>query len=479
MSKQTTIVLFRNDLRVSDHPALSAAAEAGRVLALYVLDEEAAGNWKPGGASRWWLHHSLECLAQSLSNRGCRLILRRGDTRAILTELVREVAAEAVFVSRAFEPWAADLEVKLRDALARDDVSLKRFAGTLVHDPDVIRTQSGDPYKVYSPFWRALEKSVLRKVARPPERIACAGGDIRSDELAGWRLLPTKPDWAGGLRETWTPGEAGAHARLETFLEEAVATYHDDRERPDREATSRLSPHLRFGEISPAICWHAAQAFGDNTAGTRKGVEKFVKELAWREFSYHLLHNFPALPDAPFRPEFARFGWRDAPDELSRWQRGQTGYPIVDAGMRELWATGWMHNRVRMIVASFLTKDLLVPWQQGEAWFWETLVDADLASNAASWQWVAGCGADAAPYFRIFNPVTQGRKFDPDGAYVKRWVPELTGLPAMSVHAPWEASDAVLAAAGIRLGRDYPVPMVDHAEARKEALSRYEAMKVG
>ena len=477
MTEPVTIVLFRNDLRVTDHPALSAAAQTGRVFPLYVLDDTAAGVWKPGGASRWWLHHSLESLSHTLSGLGTRLILRCGDTIDIVRRIARDAGAQAVFASRAFEPWAAQLEAQLYDALNEDGITFKRFAGTLVHDPDQIRTKAGDPYKVYTPFWRALAATGLRSPAPAPDKLGCGAGDIESDTLEDWRLLPTNPDWAGGLRETWTPGEAGARARLDTFLKDAVADYHTNRDRPDRAMTSRLSPHLRFGEISPAACWRAAQAQAAANSAAAKGAEKFIKEIAWREFSYHLLHNWPSLPVAPFRAEFADFGWREAPVDLEHWQRGRTGYPIVDAGMRELWATGWMHNRVRMIVASFLTKDLLIPWQLGEAWFWDCLVDADLASNAASWQWVAGCGADAAPYFRIFNPVTQGRKFDPEALYVKRWVPELGDMPPDAAHAPWEASSDVLTGAGVELGKTYREPIIDHAAARTEALARYKTLK--
>jgi deoxyribodipyrimidine photo-lyase len=302
------------------------------------------------------------------------------------------------------------------------------------------------------------------------------GKKIASDPLSSWRLLPTKPDWAGGLRATWQPGEKGARERLAAFLDGAIGDYAVMRDRPDRAGTSRLSPHLHFGEITPSQCWHAALAHAE-AHGRTVGHETFLRELAWREFSYHLLFHSPDLPDAPFRKEFVAFPWVADTNHLTAWQRGKTGYPIVDAGMRELWTTGWMHNRVRMIAASFLIKDLMIPWQAGEAWFWDTLVDADLASNAASWQWVAGSGADAAPFFRIFNPVTQGEKFDPDGDYVRRWVPELARLPAPDIHAPGEASRAVLSAAGVTLGKTYPLPIVDHAAARARALAGYDLVK--
>lgn len=480
MTDRPIIVLLRHDLRVADHPALAAAAATGApVIPLFVLDDEAAGRWPLGGASRWWLHMSLTALSRSFASLGAPLVLRRGATCAIVTELGARTKAQAVYTSRAYLPWAMELEASLRDALDAAGVSFKRFAGTLLHDPDQVRTQAGDPFKVYSPFWRAFERTPPRLAKPAPERLYGWRDDVASDLLDDWQLLPTKPDWAGGLRDTWQPGEAGARDRLTTFLDRAAESYHEDRDRPDVEGTSRLSPHLAFGEISPVQCWHAATAHAERDPAARKGIEKFLKELGWREFSYHLLVHWPSLPETPFRQEFAAFAWDGSEAALAKWQRGQTGYPIVDAGMRELWHTGWMHNRVRMIVASFLAKDLRVPWQRGEAWFWDTLVDADLANNAASWQWVAGCGADAAPYFRIFNPVTQARKFDPDGSYIRSWVPELAELPDRFIHAPWEASAVELAAAGVSLGGSYPQPMVDHGIARQQALELYDRVKAG
>jgi deoxyribodipyrimidine photo-lyase len=345
-------------------------------------------------------------------------------------------------------------------------------------EPWRIKTRQGEPYKVFTPFWKAL------RAAMPPDRPLAAPEHVRgvmsgpeSDRLDDWGLLPTMPDWAGGLREAWTPGEAGARARLEAFLEEGLDRYADGRDRPDRSGTSRLSPHLHFGEVSPRQAWHGALGAQASRDLPERQVGAFLRELGWREFCLHLLHHWPRLPVQAWRSDFAAFAWAEDRAGLSAWQAGRTGYPIVDAGMRELWRTGWMHNRVRMVAASFLVKHLLIPWQDGEAWFWDTLVDADLASNAANWQWVAGSGADAAPYFRIFNPVLQGRRFDPDGAYVRQWVPELGRLPANHVHAPWEAPAAVLEGAGVRLGIDYPHPLVDHKAARKRALAAFDAIR--
>jgi deoxyribodipyrimidine photo-lyase len=479
MPNAPTIMWFRQDLRLTDNPALvQAVASGGPVIALYVLDEVSPAAWPHGGASRWWLHHSLASLAKDLEARGAALVLRRGDARTVVKALAAETGATRIVTSRCYEPWARALEKAMHDDLKSAGVAFSRYAGTLLFDPDLIRTKTNVPYKVYTPFWRMVSATDQRATAAAPANIPAPAKLPESDRLDDWKLLPTKPDWAGGLRAAWTPGEAGASARLDTFLKSALRDYDADRNRPDRLGTSRLSPHLRFGEISPAVCWQRARAFAAANPAQDKGLETFLKELVWREFSYHLLYHWPELPDVPFKPEFARFPWSGNGAQLKAWQRGRTGYPIVDAGMRELYATGWMHNRVRMIVGSFLVKDLLIPWQKGEAWFWDCLVDADLASNSASWQWIAGSGADAAPFFRIFNPQKQGETFDPDGAYVRKWVPEIAKLPDKFLHAPATAPREVLAKAGITLGKNYPAPMVDHAEARDAALAAFKTLKV-
>lgn len=479
MPGKPIVVWFRNDLRTFDQPALSAAAATGApVIGVYVLDDVSQGRWKPGAASRWWLHHSLAALERSLRELGGVLLLRRGKPVPVLTALAAECEAGAVYCSRAYEPWAAAQEAAAKQVLEKDGIAFKRFSGVLLREPEEVRTKTGDAYKVYTPFWRALAALGAPAESLPrPKNLLPPAKKLATDGLADWGLLPTKPDWAGGFRETWQPGEEGALARLERFVDGPLKDYAKKRNFPADDATSRLSPHLHFGEISPRLCWHRATAAGQGRPAWDEGVETFLKELVWREFSYHLLTLFPELPDRPFRPEFAAYPWQSGAKALRAWQRGQTGYPIVDAGMRELWHTGIMHNRVRMVTASFLIKHLLLPWQEGEAWFWDTLVDADLASNAASWQWVAGSGADAAPYFRIFNPVTQGEKFDPDGRYVRRWVPEIATLPDNLIHAPWTATALELRAAGVALGKTYPLPIVDHAEARVRALAGYEAVK--
>ena len=478
------IVWFRQDLRLSDNPALHAAAATGRpVVPVYILDRDSAGPWAPGGASRWWLHHSLDSLARSLAARGLNLVLRRGAAGPVLERLAAETGARGVCWNRLYEPGAIRRDGAIRAALRAAGVAVESFNAALLFEPGTLLSGSGAPYRVFTPFWRACLAADPPVPPRPEPAFgeaASAARPVRSEPLDSWGLLPTAPDWAGGLRAAWQPGEATAQRLLQAFLANGLHGYAAQRDRPDLSAVSRLSPHLHFGEIGPRQVWHAVQArsaLGDSPADD--GPRKFLAEIGWREFCCNLLADFPDLPDKPLQPRFAGFPWEDNPDALRAWQRGRTGYPFVDAGMRQLWQTGWMHNRVRMLTASFLVKHLLIPWQAGAAWFWDTLVDADLANNSASWQWVAGCGADAAPYFRIFNPVTQGRKFDPHGDYVRRFVPELTGLPDRWIHRPWDAPPDALHAAGVHLGEDYPLPIVDHAEARRAALAAYEAVKAG
>ncbi len=480
---KTIIHWFRHDLRLADNAALTAAAETGAVvMPVYILDDEALPPHAPGAASRWWLDGSLRALDKSLREKGSRLILRRGSPVAALMALAAETKCAAIHLTRGYEPRQRQLETELRDACRHAGIEARRYAGAAMFEPETIATRTGERYRVFTPFWKAcLDRGMPARPLPAPDRLEAPRKWPASDPLAAWCLLPAKPDWAGGLRAVWQPGEAGAHARLIEFLDGHSIAYANDRDRPDKHGTSRLSPHLHFGEISPRQCWTAARSKSNADPLYETGLAAFVREIGWREFSIHLLHHWPHIVDRSFREDFARFPWekddRALGANLRAWQKGVTGYPIVDAGMRELWQTGWMHNRVRMIVASVLCKHLLIPWQRGAAWFLDTLVDADLASNQAGWQWVAGSGADAAPYFRVFNPVLQGAKFDQNADYVRRYVPELARLPNAHIHAPWLAPPEVLAAAGVIIGTTYPRPIVEPAEGRARALAAYARLK--
>ncbi|NDC62486.1 MAG: deoxyribodipyrimidine photo-lyase [Planctomycetia bacterium] len=448
----TTIVWFRHDLRLDDNPALAAAAARGGVVPVFVWAPEEEAPWEPGAASRWWLHHSLEKLSAALAKAGAPLLIRRGPSLETLRHVARECSATHVAWNRRYEPAVIARDTGIKKALAADGLAVESFNGSLLFEPMQVATKEGKPYQVFTPFWRALlARDEPAEPIAAPRKLKAGGGDPGSRRLESLDLLP-RIDWAATMRETWTPGEAGAARRMDRFLERAIPAYGTERDRPDHDGTSSLSPHLHFGEVSPRRIWHAVRAGvgGRPAAKITGGPECYLRELGWREFANHLLYHFPHTTNAPLRADYARFPWADDPVGLRAWQRGRTGYPIVDAGMRQLWATGWMHNRVRMIVASFLVKDLRVSWLEGARWFWDTLVDADLAANTLGWQWAAGCGADAAPYFRIFNPASQAAKFDPAGAYAGRWA----------------GSDAA----------DYPEPIVDHAEARKLALAALAAV---
>ncbi len=472
------ILWFRADLRLTDLPALHAAAQHAQVLPVFVLDRQEGGDWAMGGATQWWLHHSLASLSQRITEQGGQLILRSGDAATVLRDLARETGASAVYCSRQYQPWADATERATKAALEHETVSLKRFPGTLLFEPGEVLTGSGQLFKVFTPFWRACLRKPAPQAPLPAASVQWAKTDgIESAPLDSLGLTPSHPNWASGWEDRWQPGEDGAQQALEGFLDAAVTRYGDGRDIPGKRYTSRLSPHLKFGEISPRQVWQAAQLAKGAHASHEGDIDKFLSEIGWREFCNHLVALFPEMPDQPFNPKFAHFPWAENPAHLTAWQRGQTGYPIVDAGMRELWQTGFMHNRVRMVVASFLTKHLLTHWRAGELWFWDCLLDADLASNACSWQWVGGSGADASPYFRIFNPVAQGEKFDKHGEYTRQWVPEVADLPDKYLHKPWEAPPMMLQAAGIRLGDTYPKPIVDHKSAREAALTAYATLK--
>lgn len=470
----TAIVWLRQDLRLQDNPALHAACACAKtVLPVFILDDSTA---PLGGAARWWLHHSLASLAKALEAQGSQLYLAQGPAQAELDKLLKTTGATAVFWNRCFEPDVIARDTAIKAALQAQGIGAQSFNALLLREPWQIKTKTGTPYKVFTPFWRSHQAIGPMPLPYPPALLKPVP-PIQGLPLESLKLLPTIP-WDTGLANTWAPGETGAHTRLETLIAGPLKAYHDLRNLPDKPGTSMLSPHLRFGEISPRQIWHRIQqALHQNEIPGGTGSVTFLNEIGWREFAYHLLYHFPQTVDTPLNPAFAAFPWRKAPHDLTTWQKGLTGYPIVDAGMRQLWHTGWMHNRVRMIVASFLTKDLILPWQQGADWFWDTLVDADLASNTLGWQWAAGSGADAAPYFRIFNPISQGEKFDPEGHYVRQWVPELAHLPAKWVHKPWEAPTDVLLTARITLGHNYPAPIVDHAQARLAALAAYKSLR--
>ncbi len=452
MSDAPSIVWFRDDLRVADHPALHAAIDRGApIVCVFVLDEESPGIRPLGGAARWWLHGSLAALDDALERLGGRLVLRRGPADRVIRALVDETGAGAVFWNRRYGGPERHVDAALKQALRDEGLAVESFAANLLFEPWAIRTGQGTPFSVFTPFWRACRSAPEPRhpLPTPTGTDAITPADAAGDDLADWELLPTRPDWAGGLRAAWTPGSAAAHARLREFLDEDLADYADGRDLPAQAATSRLSPHLRWGELSPYEVWHAVREHRSGGAN----ASRFLTELGWREFAWYVLFHAPDLATRNWRAEFDAFPWpRLHPTALRAWERGRTGVPLVDAGMRELWATGGMHNRVRMVAASFLTKNLLIDWRRGEQWFWDTLVDADAASNPFNWQWVAGSGADAAPYFRVFNPELQRQKFDPDGAYVRRWIPEL-------------GTD------------DYPEPIVDLKETRAAALAAYDQVR--
>ncbi|MGE3142293.1 MAG: deoxyribodipyrimidine photo-lyase [Hyphomonadaceae bacterium] len=469
----TSLMWFREDLRCADNPAWRAAVAAGPVTPVFILDEKTPNLRRAGAASRWWLHHSLRALDDELDGA---LVLRRGAAAEQIDSLLKETGAARIFWNRVYEAGAIARDTATKAALRARGLDVHTFNGALLHEPWAVRRGAEAPYKVFTPYWRAATRLPV-DAPLPAPQPSYAQPHPSSEKLNDWRLAPAKPDWAAHWMTHWRPGERGAQARLSEFLSGAIKNYAALRDRADKETVSRLSPHLRWGEISPRQIWTAvAHAMETGAAPARDG-EAFLRQIGWREFSYHLLFHFPDMARRNWKSAFDAYPWRENAHDLDAWRRGRTGYPWIDAGMRELWATGHMHNRVRMATASFLIKHLRIDWRKGEQWFWDTLVDADPANNSVGWQWVAGSGADAAPYFRIFNPVVQGQKFDPDGDYVRRWLPELARLPASCIHAPFAAPGALLEKAGIQLGETYPRPIVDHAQARAAALAGYAAIK--
>jgi deoxyribodipyrimidine photo-lyase len=472
------LVWFRIDLRLADNPALQAAIKhGGAVVPVFIHAPDEEKPWQPGGASNWWLHQSLAALDSSLRARSSRLIIRHGPSLETLRALVKETQADAIFWNRRYEPAVIARDTNVKKTLQDGGLKVESFNAALLNEPWTIQNLSGKPFQVFTPFWKNCLMDLEPANPLPaPKSLSSPAKWPKSLELDELELEP-KIKWADGIAAEWQPGEEGTNARAKQFLASAFEDYSLQRNHPGVTGTSRLSPYLHFGEIGPRQIWHAARRHAESHDIKTWRSSQFITEVGWREFSHHLLYHFPHTPENPLRVDFKNFPWRKNAAGLKAWQKGETGYPIVDAGMRELWTTGWMHNRVRMIVASFLVKDLLLPWQAGARWFWDTLVDAALAQNTLGWQWTAGCGADAAPYFRIFNPVSQGEKFDSDGNYVRRWCPELAKLPEKWIHQPANAPSEILRVANVVLGQTYPKPAVNHADARNAALESFAQIR--
>lgn len=467
------IVWFRQDFRLSDNPALHAAASEGVILPIYILDDINADEWKMGGANRVWTHHSLHDLNQQLDSKLCVL---KGDAVTLINQLAKDVDAKAIYWNRCYEPWRIARDKQIKESL---EIECKSFNGSLLWEPWQIKTQGGTPYKVFTPYYRkgCLNHTAPRNPLEKPDNVDIYNHqELNIDDLG---LLPRKAEggWGAQMTAHWDISETGARQRLNDFLEDGLHDYKEARNNPSKENVSRLSPYLHHGQLSPNQVWYASEFGAHHNQTPQKDIDAFHAELGWREFSYHLLYHMPDITHEPLQQNFKHFPWHDDEVSLKKWQQGQTGYPIIDAAMRELWATGYMHGRCRMIVGSFLVKNMLTHWHEGEKWFWDCLVDADLASNSASWQWIAGCGADAAPYFRVFNPLLQSKKFDSNGNYIRQWIPELSKLSDKDIHAPWTLDENTLKQAGIVLDKDYPKPVLDLAATRNRALEAYSTIK--
>ncbi len=473
-----TLVWLRHDLRLHDNPAVLHGVANDPCAFVYIFDDITPNVRPLGGASKVWLHHALASLKADIEARGGTLILRRGAAQEVIEQLVRDEAITQVVWNRSYTAAEQIRDCAIKEHLKAHNIEVQSFNSHLLREPWELKTGQGTPYKVFTPFWRThLAMPAVPYPQPAPKKLLGISG-IASDSLDQLQLLPAHLNWSHGITAEWQISEQAALANFHEFLERGIAGYAQNRDRPDVHGTSKLSPYLAFGMISPRYIFHTCQnalQMGQ-TAASQIDMDRFLAEIGWREFSYHLLYYFPELATRNFQPKFDTYPWEHNPEALQRWQRGQTGFPIVDAGMRQLWQTGWMHNRVRMIVASFLVKDVFLDWRAGETWFWDTLVDADPASNTASWQWVAGCGADAAPYFRVFNPTSQGVKFDPKGDYIRKFVPELAHVLTDSIHAPHEAPPFILSQAGVTLGVTYPHPIVNHAKARVRALEIYSGL---
>lgn len=470
MLKDIALIWFRQDLRLQDNPAfISACNHHETVIPLYILDNT---THPIKGAQRWWLHHSLTSLNDALQKQGLNLVLRQGKALNILEQLTQQIPISTIYWNRCYEPLTIERDKAIKSFMLQSGVEVKSSNGSLLSEPWTVHNKSGHYFKVFTPYWKHCLQTITipnaMRIVHPAKAYP-----VQSERLEEWKLLPKNPDWASSFATHWQPGEEGAQKKLTDFIHHRLNSYKTHRDMLTDNATSELSPHLHFGEISPWNIWRAVELEKSDRTLNLSSTESFLAELGWREFSYHLLYHFPSLPHENFKEKFSNFPWRVDEASLKRWQKGMTGYPLVDAGMRELWATGYMHNRARMVTASFLTKHLLIDWRLGADWFLDTLLDADLANNSASWQWVAGCGADAAPYFRIFNPVLQSENFDPEGTYIRRWVPELAHVKSQYIHQPWIANHTET---GLHLGKDYPKPIVDHREARNRALQYYQAL---
>lgn len=470
---KTLILWLRRDLRLADNPALHYAVEhADTVIPVYIHAPEEESPWQAGAASDCWLHHSLARLSTDLLQKGSRLILRRGSSLEALTQLLEDSGADGVVWNRLYDPATIERDTHVKQQLQGEGYSAQSFQAALLNEPWRISNKQGKPFRVFTPFWKhCLSLDNISPALETPKQCPAVPASLASESLQSLGLLPRIP-WDDGFYKHWEIGEQAAGQRLTDFADGLVQQYQTARDFPADDTVSRLSPYLHFGELSPRQVYWAIKARKESDSSIG-----YIRQLYWREFAHHLLYHFPHTSDRPLDERFTDFPWQEHEDTLKAWQQGRTGIPIVDAGMRELWQTGWMHNRVRMLVASLLCKNLLIPWQQGSRWFWDTLVDADLANNSMGWQWVAGCGADAAPYFRIFNPVTQGERFDPQGDYVRRWLPELQRLPNKWIHQPWSAPNDVLSACNITLGKTYPHPIVDLKSSRTQALAAWEAIK--
>lgn len=468
----TTIVWFRKDLRIHDNLALFEASKHGAVLPVFIWSPEEEVYDRFAQASQWWLHHSLKSLANQLQQMGLSLILRKGSSLSILKEIIKESNADALYFNERYEPSIRSRDKEITNVLATDHVEVKTFHSQTLFEPLTIKNKDQQPYKVYTPFWKqCLKMNVPLPLPKPSASVA-PKEHLDTLSLEDLALLPTHP-WHQKHMPYWTPGESGAIEQLQTFINDGISQYKTNRDFPSKRNTSFLSPHLAWGEISPKMIWHSLL----NSKPDDEDVEAFLRQLVWREFSYDQLLQMPHSVNRPIRSEFNAFPLQEDEHLFTCWKKGMTGYPIVDAGMRQLWETGWMHNRVRMIIASFLVKHLFIPWTKGADWFTQTLVDFDVANNTMGWQWVAGCGIDAAPYFRIFNPILQGEKFDKDGEYIRKWVPELAALPTKYLFAPWKAPQHILRESGIELGVTYPFPLIDHQFARERALHAYHSIK--